>query len=835
MITNEQLSAKQIEIEQDAYGRGIERYYKGAQKAMESGRLSELAPSTNIISRVVEHVAPIIDEIIQQQKAQGRETALFTVLSYLDVYQITYLVTRSLINNIGEQANTVANIISESLGAEINFLRFRGGVGPDGRPLRGLADYLLDRVKRESGNAKFQKNQLEAKARFFQVDLMHPRTILTLSHKLMNIVIKHSGVFYRETFNKKVGQKFVSKVIINVTDEVIEYLRSATQELSVLNPVRPPMLIAPVVWTAPIGGGYLTEVQSYPLIKGATQEFIDDAHNNGLLDGIYRTVNYLQSVPFRVNGQVLDVVRWAWRENQKKPNKHGDIKPLGLLPDQDLKEKPIGPWVALGITAEEYKVQDHNGWIIWKKKAEEVHKENTCAERKGKILETHMKLKMAKDYVDQDIYFPYQFDFRGRFYPVTNYLNPQGNDLSKGLLRFSKGIKMTQEGSVWLAVHGATTWANDKIDKKSFDDRYQWVLDNEEMILSIAMDPKRDLRWADADGGKTAWQFLAFCYEWAGWKMMGTEWETTLPCGADGSCNGIQHYSALLRDEVGGKSTNLIPGETPQDIYNEVAIVANQIVEDDIAMGNEVAPLFKGMVDRSLCKRAVMTTPYGVSFYGIKEQLRDDFKDRWDKLDAGVRKDAISYISQVVNTALQDSVTGARIGMKFLQDVAKIANKANLPLIWYTPDGFPVQQRYVKRSSVRVKTTLHDGTDIRFCLSSDLTDVDTRRQTNGIGPNFVHSLDGTHLRMTILKLIENGVSDFVSVHDSYACHCEHYVTMAQSLREAFVELHEVDILGAFIEDMSKIIDEKLLLEIPEMPKFGTLDIRDVLESDYFFA
>jgi DNA-directed RNA polymerase len=35
------------------------------------------------------------------------------------------------------------------------------------------------------------------------------------------------------------------------------------------------------------------------------------------------------------------------------------------------------------------------------------------------------------------IYFPYNLDFRGRVYPISNYLSPQGGDLSRALLTFA--------------------------------------------------------------------------------------------------------------------------------------------------------------------------------------------------------------------------------------------------------------------------------------------------------------------------------------------------------------------------------------------------------------
>lgn len=44
-----------------------------------------------------------------------------------------------------------------------------------------------------------------------------------------------------------------------------------------------------------------------------------------------------------------------------------------------------------------------------------------------------------------------------------------------------------------------------------------------------------------------------------------------LPIHQDGSCNGLQHYAALGRDEEGGKEVNLLPTEKPSDVYSSVA------------------------------------------------------------------------------------------------------------------------------------------------------------------------------------------------------------------------------------------------------------------------
>ena len=92
---------------------------------------------------------------------------------------------------------------------------------------------------------------------------------------------------------------------------------------------------------------------------------------------------------------------------------------------------------------------------------------------------------MADKFVKFDyIYFPYQADFRGRKYTVSSFLSPQGTEHAKALLTFGEGLPIeNEEQKNWLAIHGANCAG---VDKVSFEDRIQWVSDNEEHIIKSA-------------------------------------------------------------------------------------------------------------------------------------------------------------------------------------------------------------------------------------------------------------------------------------------------------------------------------------------------------------
>ena len=85
---------------------------------------------------------------------------------------------------------------------------------------------------------------------------------------------------------------------------------------------------------------------------------------------------------------------------------------------------------------------------------------------------------------------------------------------------------------------------------------------------------------------------------------------------------------------------------------------------------------------------------------------------------------------------------------------------------WITPLGLPVSQPYRKPGSHVVKTPLQT---VSLSRHDDGLPVASKKQKSAFPPNFVHSLDATHMLMTCLKMKNEG-KIFASVHDSYWTH-----------------------------------------------------------------
>ena len=164
-----------------------------------------------------------------------------------------------------------------------------------------------------------------------------------------------------------------------------------------------------------------------------------------------------------------------------------------------------------------------------------------------------IKLKIAKMFEDDRIYFPYSIDFRGRAYPVPPNLNHLGSDLCRGLLMFDLVKPLGPNGLMWLKIHLANLFGHNKI---SHTDRAAWCDEHINEIRDSAMNPLDGSKWWIQ--AEEPFQALATCIE----IINATDcpeghdkYLCGLPVHQDGSCNGLQHYAALGKDADGGKGT----------------------------------------------------------------------------------------------------------------------------------------------------------------------------------------------------------------------------------------------------------------------------------------
>jgi DNA-directed RNA polymerase len=244
--------------------------------------------------------------------------------------------------------------------------------------------------------------------------------------------------------------------------------------------------------------------------------------------------------------------------------------------------------------------------------------------------------------------------------------------------------------------------------------------------------------------------------------------------------------------------------------------------------------------NRKTTKRQVMTLPYGSTRFSCRDYTEVWMRERsrelgympWPK-EASFK--ATQYMSDLIWDSIGETVVAAREAMDWLQSCAKVVAKEELPVYWTTPSGFPVMQRYQNFSSRRVKTKLGDAV-VKLSLQQEEDSIDKRRMANAISPNFVHSLDATHLVMSTELAVHNGIGSFAMIHDSFGTHAADTAMLAACLREAFVDLyHEKDVLGDFRDQIMRQVDPSNQKQIKPVPAKGELDVSVVRQSDFFFA
>jgi len=799
------LRERQIQLEAESTSLGIARY----EKARENSEEADTGPGRKLVMQAVAATGHAIRAFVEEAKKGGggrRHTAV-KWLEHLDPEGCAYLTATVCVNSLtGEQAKliAVARAVGSAVAQDVNYKKLRDNHA-------GLYRVIQQQLKKSTSAHHSTGVMNHALARTeTELFMFSPDEEALVGMKLIDLFIEATGlveiVLTRPRKNQTVA-------VLKGTDVIREWLDKAHESASMFLPVWMPMLVEPRAWSTPRDGGYLTDIGGrVDLVRTRNRAYKRELEQADM-PNVYRAVNLIQSTPWKINKPVLEVMQDVWSMGGG----------FAGLPDRNLLELPPQP--AMLVTDPDYFKEHHaEEFKVWKRARAEVYEEN--ARGTSRRLAAAQKIALAMKFKDEEaIYFPHNLDFRGRVYPIPSILTPQGDDQAKALLTLAEGVPLGEDGAFWLAVHVANCFG---VDKVAFSERVAWVKKNEEMVLDSALNPLDGQRaWADADSPFCA---LAACIEWLGYSLNGDAHVSHLPVALDGSCNGLQNFSAMLRDSVGGAATNLLPAPKPADIYTEVKTVAAIRIKAEAETCNECALYWDGLLSRGIVKQPVMTLPYGVTKSGMRGQVLANAK----KEGLSPSNEQAAYLGDVLWDCIGEVVVAARQAMDWLKDASKVASSSDLPIAWTTPAGFPVLQEYREDLGKRVTTHI-GGKRVELIVAIDGTKLDRRRQGLGISPNFVHSCDASHLMLTACIAADNGINSFAMIHDSYGTHAGNTGILAASLRHAFIRQYDGDVLGDLRRELAEQLPPEVAADLPEIPPFGDLELSAVLDSEYFFA
>lgn len=810
-MTIEELINEELRLEQESVQIGVDRYRTKLHEAISKKQdLTRLTPEHDLMRRVLQ---PLSEWIHKAKKAKGstQHGKIIPYIKLADNNTLAFITARFCINLLSCK-NSLQNSaikLADEVKFHLEFVELS-------KAKPGLVKAYDKAFSKRATSVHVRKRATKAAIERAAIPVYEWESDIKL--QIGSLLI--SGFIETSGFLKIIEQphkKGKIKVLV-ATPAVVDWLQDAHNKCELLSPLNLPMVAPPRPWTSLFGGGYLSARggRVLKLVRTRSKEAVK-VLDKADLSKVFKAVNALQDTPWHINPFIHQVLKDIW-------DMGGDI--AGVPPLETDINLPPKAW-SNDDEYQAYKEEHPEEFLDWKHKTAKAWEEwhSTTSKRAA----VRFKLYVADKFQDYErIYMPWTLDWRGRMYPVPQYVNPQGDDLGKALLEFAEGKRLGERGVYWLAIHGANCFG---VDKVSFQERVKWVKDHEAEIQDSATNPLDGYRfWVDADD---PFKFLAFCKEWLGVLEQGEDFESRIPVALDGSSNGLQHFSALLRDERGGQAVCLVPADKPSDIYQEVADVANAIIEEDCKEGNELAQVWRGKITRKLTKRNTMTTPYGVSSYGRVEQLIEELKKAKSPILAGIDSrlyfPACRYLAEVNGRAIEQVVTASKLVMDWLQSIARIAEG---PITWTTPSGFKPLQQYKKTDTLRVRT-YWGKSKIDLTLAKDSDKEDVSSEVNGMSPNFIHSLDAAHCALTINSCVDVGLSNFSMIHDSYATYACDTDTLARILREEFVKLHSKPLLELFREEVMEQIGK----DLPPVPKLEnpSLELEKVKESLYFFS
>jgi DNA-directed RNA polymerase, mitochondrial len=588
-----------------------------------------------------------------------------------------------------------------------------------------------------------------------------------------------------------------------------------------------PMIVPPCEWDEHGVGGYLNHPRPVPLILGARQDSREGISEPGAY--ALNTLSRIQSTPWQVNGDILAVQRYCYEKGLKV-----DGIPSQGAGDKLHRRADDAAWEVM--TPEQKKAWVRTKAIMWREH----------------ILGTSERIAFLSSITEAErfsgyraVWMPWAFDSRSRVYCVVPTLSPQGADRTKSLLRLANGLPLGPTGVDWLAIHLANCWGYDKVD---FEERVAWVHQHRDEIEGTVKDILALTRgdshhilgghhmwWADADKPMC---FLAAAIEWVGYLEQGEQFVSHLPVAMDGSCSGLQHYSALLRDRRGGEGVNLVPQAKPNDIYHRVADMVEQRLEQNLtdSENSRMARALHGRINRSVCKPTTMTIPYGVTMFGAILQLKGIIKEGKLEVpldDPAERKEAVTWLAREIFAGIDDVVPSARACMDWFKACAKaiIEKTGSAVLEWRTPAGFLVRQQYNTLECLNLQLLGPGKVRIRANFGKQMDAPKMSKHLSSTAPNIIHSFDASHLLTTVSMCHSNGVSDLALIHDSFGTHACNIPRLRRILAHTFRNQYLPDRL----DEMRTWWQRRYDIELPPPPPSGTLRVQDIVMSKYLFS
>lgn len=800
---------EQLQIEQQAHADGVSRALKELSEAIKQGRVADLPVGKQVVARAFSVASDAVAEKLMPGKA-GMDRKYTKHLRNLGADLCAVIALRVVLQHTlnTEYQSSAAEVLSKlGLALETETLI---------KAMKEEKPWYVDRIREQikkqcTSNTRHISNKFRTGAKDLGITdyIWEPLERVGTARLLLSCIYP-LGLF---EWDKKKLKNGKSVQVIVPSEELIKHVEHYSNHLKAL--VRYPVMVSPPLdWKDMYTGGYYSTEMNVlaPMMKlrpmpKEYRNWIVQHLREGLAEEVKEGLNKIQSVPYKVNTKVLDIAQQAI------------LNPNGILglPAHGGRPKPEFPF---GEDFDKHNCTEEQQVVFaeWKRKAAEWYTvENTRVGRKMGVLAKLRELQKLR--YRERWWCPVFLDWRGRVY-FRSTLNPQSADVVKGCIDFANGKPLGKEGLFWLKVQVANCCG---YDKTSFEDRVKWVEDHWDDIQNF-LDHPLEVEPPDPDTAFTLLQ-AGYALQEALSLYDPTGYVCTVPVALDATCSGLQHYSAMLRDEVGGFYTNLVASnkDVKHDIYKAVADKAIELLPtmtDDPC----IIDYWKRQgVSRSLAKRPTMTHVYSATLESCKMYVTSAAVEENLPLIDGYSYMRLCFpLAKALKKAVEVTVPKATEAMRYLKTLVLHSNK---PLRWITPVGVPVinwtskeETKQIKVSSLGLKTVF---------VGTFSKTYDRRKACTGISPNFIHSCDSTHL----IKVVNAFDGQILPIHDSFATLPSDVGILHGTLVRTMSGLYE----NQQMLDILKVYNEFEELDDVVPPAQGSLDLEELKESTFAFC
>jgi hypothetical protein len=462
------------------------------------------------------------------------------------------------------------------------------------------------------------------------------------------------------------------------------------------------------------------------------------------------------------------------------------------------------------------------------------------------------------------VYFPYNFDFRGRIYPYNTEINHMNGNLYRSLfLSFEYEIL---DVSI-LKIYIVRCYFKDKLLNHEELIRFEQI---ESLVINF-----RNLEIFKKNV-ENKFGLLASCLEYEKYLKFVNEnpklflkennqidmlnnysYKSNFLISVDAHCSGSQILGLLLRDYSALKALNLLTvnkTEKLNDFYIYVIglyldFLSKKELDTNFSEACKSYLIYKNDIFnlddvnqktllRKLLKHSIMTFAYGLSkaiyFKRIQDLFLELYSVKFKKNIDFVFEQLIDFFNKFYDFYHNEVKIGTFY--TYLEKYAHEFNKLNKEINFKTLIGGEISQKYVKQKvkniDLRTKIFKNLEDQLNKLKSSNLNKlkkvpnklnlafydydlIDKNSQVRGFCANFVHSMDSSLLLSVLSELGEVNIH-CLPIHDCFLIHPKNFNYLVYKYNKKLVDLFlkEEDYLNSFLDEL----DIQLNLDNSEIKK-----------------